>query len=134
MIETNQIKTNRQNCLTITCGWVLALVLATSAIGLLTAPAAHAQSTSGSITGHAPAGDTIIVKGSGGVRRNAKVKENGRYAVRGLPLGAYSVILLKDGNEMDAQSGVRLRPGGSLRVDFDCKDNNCAKHDKSGSS
>ncbi len=106
---------------------LLALVLlAATVIGTAVPAVSHAQATSGSIVGHAPAGDTILIEGAGGVKRKTKVKENGRYAVRALPLGMYMVTLLKNGDVRGTRYGVQLRPGGTGRVNFACKNDHCS--------
>lgn len=89
--------------------------------------AAHAQSTSASIVGHAPAGDTIVVKSAAGTHRSTKVKDNGRYAIRALPVGVYTVELFKNGEEYDTRYNIGLRVGASFKVDFPCKNDHCAK-------
>ncbi|MGB8636077.1 MAG: carboxypeptidase-like regulatory domain-containing protein [Rhodanobacteraceae bacterium] len=108
------------------------MMLAAGVLGLAAPIMSRAQATSGSIVGHAPAGDIILIEGRGGMRRKTKVKDNGRYAVRALPLGVYMVTLIKDGNTMGTRFGVQLRPGASYKVDFPCKNDHCAKTDTSG--
>ena len=97
------------------------------AVAAVSSPVAQAQSTSGSIVGDALAGDIVVVKSSAGDKRKATVKNNGHYTIRALPLGVYTVVLMKDGEEYDTHYNVRLRPGGSARVDFPCKNDHCAK-------
>ena len=59
----------------------------------------HAQSTTGSINGSVPAGDnqSIVVESGSGIRREVPVDARGRYAVSQLPLGSYTVTLMRDG-------------------------------------
>lgn len=133
MNERRQISVVRRNGFAHARSSLLALmVLAAGAIGAAAPAVSHAQATNGSIVGHAPAGDSIVIEGGGGTRRKTTVKKNGRFAVRALPLGVYMVTLLKDGEPVGTRYGVQLRPGGSYTVNFACKDDHCAKHGKSG--
>ncbi|KJV31335.1 TonB-dependent receptor [Luteibacter yeojuensis] len=89
--------------------------------GLATAPAAFAQSTTGNISGTVPAGanQTIVVEGSTGVRREVQPDPRGKYSASNLPLGSYTVTLLRDGTAVDTRKNVGLRVGQSTDVSFD---------------
>lgn len=87
---------------------------------------AHAQSTSAMIHGQAPAGDTIVAKSTSGFRRHTTVKANGRYILRHLPLGVYSVTL-KDGDKtIDMYHRVPLTVSRGVLVNFACPHDKCA--------
>ena len=94
-----------------------ALTLAT-AVGL--APAALAQSTTGSIAGQVAdaAGASVTVENANGLRREVPVDANGRYAISQLPLGSYTVELRKNGKVLDQKDNVTLRVGSSTHVSF----------------
>ena len=76
------------------------LVVATFAacLGSMTPNFAQAQSTTAMIHGQAPAGDMIVAKSTSGFRRHTTMKPDGKYMLRRLPLGVYSVTL-KDGDK-----------------------------------
>lgn len=71
MNESTQNKIGSLNVTALVRSGVLALVLTAGMIGMSASSASFAQSTSGSIIGHAPAGDTIVVEGAGGTHRHA---------------------------------------------------------------
>jgi outer membrane receptor for ferrienterochelin and colicin len=79
-----------------------------------------AQSTTGSIFGQAPvaSGETVQVKSSTGISRVVNVDSRGRYSASELPLGTYTVVLLRDGKAIDTRSDVGLRVGGGTEVSF----------------
>ena len=127
-----QIKTGHRSQAAVAQRGLLALMLAAGVIGTGVPAISHAQATNGSIVGHAPAGDRVVVQGAGGVERGTTVKNNGNYALRGLPLGVYTVTLFQNDNELDARYDIRLRPGGHYKVDFSCDNNDCTKQAKAG--
>lgn len=92
----------------------LALALAVGSTG------AMAQSTTGSIFGQAPVatGESVQVKGSTGISREVPVDANGRYAIGSLPLGSYTVSLVKDGAVIDSRTDVSLQVGSGTEVSF----------------
>jgi hypothetical protein len=92
----------------------LALALAVGSAGAL------AQSTSGSIFGQAPvaAGESVQVQSSTGIRRDVPVDANGRYAIGSLPLGSYTVSLMKNGAVVDSRTDVNLKVGSGTEVSF----------------
>lgn len=81
--------------------------------------AAFAQSTSGQIFGHASteAGQTVQVTGQTGATRTVSVAADGSYSLRGLPVGNYTVSLLKDGATITTRK-VSVSPGAASEVDF----------------
>ncbi|MEN5207118.1 TonB-dependent receptor plug domain-containing protein [Stenotrophomonas terrae] len=65
---------------------------------------AHAQSTSGAISGSAEVGSTIVIESTSGLSRSVVVDANGRYSVSSLPVGAYTVKQIKDGATVGTRS------------------------------
>lgn len=96
---------------------VLALALVA---GIGFAGSALGQATTGSIFGQAPMATdaTIVIKNSSGLVRQATVDAQGRYALDALPLGTYTVTLLRDGQVIDTRSNVTLRVGAGTEVSF----------------
>ncbi|TCV92436.1 TonB-dependent receptor-like protein [Luteibacter rhizovicinus] len=90
------------------------------AMGLGLTGGAFAQSTTGTITGQAPAaaGETVQVTGSTGVTREVPVDASGRYRVGNLPLGTYTVNVMKGGAVVDSRKNVSLTVGTSSEVSF----------------
>lgn len=89
----------------------------TVALGLCFAGAVHAQSTTGSVTGTAAAGDTITVVSETGFSRTVAVGKDGKYALPNLPVGNYTVTDKKG----DAVVGTRdalVRVGAAVDVSF----------------
>ncbi|WP_199099627.1 TonB-dependent receptor [Dyella sp. ASV21] len=94
-----------------------ALALAVAAGVTLVSPVA-AQSSTGSIFGTAPTGDTVLIQSDSGVTREVAVDANGRYSAGSLPLGSYKVSLKKDGTILDTRSNVALTVGAGTQVSF----------------
>lgn len=61
------------------------------ALGLMSTSAIHAQSTTGSITGSAPAGSTIVISNNSGLSRTVTADSQGRFSAGSLPVGSYMV-------------------------------------------
>lgn len=95
----------------------LALAICTCLAG---ASAVHAQSTTGGLNGSVPAGDnqSIVIESGSGFRREVPVDARGRYAVSQLPLGTYTVSLVRDGATVDTRKNIDLRVGTSTDVSF----------------
>ena len=96
---------------------VLALALFA---GLAVSTGAIGQATTGSIFGQAPvaSGETVSVSNAAGLTRSVTVGAQGRYTFDNLPLGTYTVTLMKDGATVDSRSNVTLRVGGGTEVSF----------------
>jgi len=95
--------------------------LTLTAIAAAIAPmAAVAQSTTGTIFGQAPAeeGDTVSIVSDTGLNREVQVDARGRYSASQLPLGSYTVTLRRDGKTLDTRSGIALRVGAGIEVNF----------------
>lgn len=88
---------------------------------------ASAQSTGGQIFGQGPAGATVSVHSNSGAHRHVTIKDDGRYTIRSLPLGTYSVSLEKDGKDVDTRRNIPLSVGRGAEVDFACPQDQCAK-------
>ena len=95
----------------------LALAICTCLAGV---SAVQAQSTTGGINGSVPAGgnQSIVIESGSGFRREIAVDARGRYAVSQLPLGTYTVSLVRDGTTVDTRKDVALRVGASTDVSF----------------
>lgn len=92
----------------------LAVVLA-SLVGT-----AAAQSTTGSLYGSAPAaaGATITVQSASGLKRTVAIDADGRYSLGSLPVGTYTVTLVRDGQIVEKRENVLLKVGGGTEVSF----------------
>ncbi|URX63561.1 TonB-dependent receptor [Luteibacter anthropi] len=90
------------------------------AVGLGGTGAALAQSTTGSIFGTVPsaAGGTVQITGSTGVSREVPVDAQGRYRAGNLPLGTYTVNLMKDGQVVDSRKNISLTVNAGSEVSF----------------
>lgn len=102
-----------------------ALVAGLAAAGMLPTPAG-AQSTTGHIFGHAPAGETVIAQSRNGLHRHVTVDAAGRFSLRSLPLSVYTVSLEKDGKAVDTRHNIPLTAAGGAEVDFACPNDHCA--------
>ena len=94
----------------IVCAAAIALAVAWSG------PAA-AQSSSGAIVGRAAPGTVVVLHNEGsGMHREVTVKKNGRYELRNLPTGVYSLVL----RGADGRDGepflVTVRVGTATRI------------------
>lgn len=86
-------------------------------LGLSMATTALAQSPNAALMGEAEPGSTAIIQNMAtGFTREVKVKENGRYALRSLPTGTFSVIIRKPDGSLEAPRVVTLRVGSTARV------------------
>lgn|SRR5574337_248450 len=88
----------------------------------------NAQSTAGRIFGTAPAGYSVSAQANGNAtRREVKVRSNGRYAIRGLPVGTYTVTLTEDGHAVMEHLNVPVTAARGSEVKFDCAPDRCAE-------
>lgn len=78
----------------------------------------HAQSTTGTLTGEAPAGGTILIESDTGLVREVTVDERGRYLIQQLPLGTYKITLKRDGQVVDSRADVVLTVNSNTDVSF----------------
>ncbi|HTH69241.1 MAG TPA: carboxypeptidase regulatory-like domain-containing protein, partial [Rhodanobacter sp.] len=98
----------------------LAAAITLGLYGAVAPAPVHAQATTGSIFGQAPAGsgESVLVRSNSGVSRQVAVDANGRYTVDSLPLGDYTVTLQRDGQAIDSRSHVTMRVGAGTEVSF----------------
>lgn len=93
---------------------------AVAAFGMAGSAAVHAQATVGRVFGTAPAGSTVLAKSTtSGTQRQVKVDEKGRYTIRQLPIGIYTVILSENGQPVAKHLKVPVVVGRGIKVDFD---------------
>lgn len=78
---------------------------------------AFAQATTGNIVGEARVGDTIhIINPDTGLKREMKIKKDGKYQARNLQAGNYQVITVHADGSIDAAQQLNVRPGASTRA------------------
>ena len=91
------------------------LALASS---LLFAGAALAQSAVAHISGKGTPGDTVLIQNvDTGFKREVAVKDNGRYQLRNLPVGTFSVTVKHKDGTSETPKQVELRVGVTARVE-----------------
>jgi outer membrane receptor for ferrienterochelin and colicin len=88
------------------------------AIGLGFTGAAVGQSTSGTIFGSAPAGQTVTVTSTSGVTRTVTADTSGRYSASHLPVGTYTVTLNNGSETVSTRNNVTIAVGAGTQVDF----------------
>ena len=90
------------------------------AVGLGLTGGAHAQSTTGSLNGQAPAAadETVMIVGDTGFTREVPVDASGRFRISNLPVGLYQVSLKQGGNVVDTRKDVSLTVGAGTTVNF----------------
>jgi hypothetical protein len=104
----------------------LALAAAIGICGGAGSAAVHAQATAGDVFGKAPAGHTVDARSATyGVHREAHVDAKGRYAIRSLPIGIYTVTLKQNGQPVAKHLNVPVVVGRGIEVDFDCAKGQC---------
>ena len=87
------------------------------AFGLAAAGFAAAQSPTANIAGQGKPGDIAVIQNvDTGFSRDVKVKDNGRYQLRNLPTGTFSITLKHADGTADAPKLVSLRVGSTARV------------------
>src|SRR3546814_3847182 len=86
-------------------------------IGLGLLSTAQAQSSSGNIIGSAVAGETIVVRGDEtGFHREVEIKEDGKFTIRRIPTGTYTVVRLRADGTADTAPTVVVQIGSTARV------------------
>ncbi|SEI91137.1 carboxypeptidase-like regulatory domain-containing protein [Frateuria terrea] len=97
-----------------------ALAVALAVCGLAGTSAVYAQSTSGEVFGKAPAGDSVLAKSmTNGSQREVQVDAKGRYMIKSLPVGVYSVTLSENGQPVAKHLNVPVVVGRGIQVNFD---------------
>jgi hypothetical protein len=97
---------------------VLVLAIGSSmALGL--AGTAWGQATSGTIYGSVPLGanETVQITSTAGYSQTFNAGASGKYSVT-LPVGTYTVSLLRDGKVVESRSGVSPAAAGAVAVNF----------------
>jgi hypothetical protein len=92
-----------------------------TALGLLLAStAAYGQSTTSSIFGRVPvqAGESVTVSNGSGLTRTVGIDSQGRYNANQLPVGTYTVSLMRGGQVIQQRSNVLLKVGVGSEVSF----------------
>ena len=113
MSQLHSIKTG-----SIRRGFVTAAAVAL--FGMAGSAAVHAQATAGEVFGNAPAGSTVLAKSTTtGTQREVQADEKGRYAIRALPIGVYTVTLSENGQPVAKHVNVPVVVGRGIKVDFD---------------
>ena len=103
------------------CGVLLKRRCLVMAIGsLLISAGAHAQSTTSSIFGRVPVqpGETVVIRNSTGLTHTVNVDSEGRYNAPQLPIGTYSVSLMRDGKVVQTRDSVVLQVGVGAEISF----------------
>ena len=97
-----------------------ALAVALAVCGLAGSSAVYAQATAGEVFGKAPAGDTVTAKSTtNGTQREVQVDAKGRYSIRALPIGVYTVTLSENGQPVAKHLNVPVVVGRGILVNFD---------------
>ena len=93
-------------------------IIVALAFGLaFTATGAIAQHSSGNIIGEAVAGDTVVIHGpDNGFHREMEIKEDGKYQVRRVPTGDYTVSVKHADGTLSPPKMVSVRVGSTARV------------------
>jgi hypothetical protein len=91
--------------------------VAVAAIALAVSGAAMAQSSVAAIQGQALSTDTIVIQNMDtGFTKEVKPKANGRYQLRNLPTGTFSVVVRHADGTMEPARVLTLRVGQTGRV------------------
>jgi hypothetical protein len=97
-----------------------ALAAAVAAFGMAGSAAVYAQATAGKVFGYAPAGATVQAKSTtNGAQREVTVDEKGRYAIRELPVGVYTVTMSENGQPVARHLNVPVIVGRGVQVNFE---------------
>ena len=90
------------------------------AVGLALSPGAPAQSTTGNIFGQVATGtgDSVLIRSSTGISRQVPLDARGRYSATQLPIGTYTVVLQRNGQDVDTRDNVTVRVGAGTDISF----------------
>jgi hypothetical protein len=107
-------------------GWNLALAIVIGACVAAGSTAVDAQSTTGMVFGKAPTGYAVAARSdTTGAARTVHVDSHGRYSIRELPVGVYSLTLKDSGHAVAKHLNVPVVVGRGIQVDFDCAKIQC---------
>lgn len=100
----------------------VALAFGMAAVGGWVAPAAYAQSnTTGTIYGSvsSPAGIEVVAENTAtGVKRSVKPDASGRYSFASLPVGTYTVTMLRNGSTVEKRENVDVLISQGTEISF----------------
>jgi len=87
---------------------------------LLMAAGLHAQSTTGSIYGQVPVEKdlSVVVRSDSGLTREVGIDSQGRYNATQLPVGTYTVTLMRSGTAVQTHDHVTVNVGLGVNVSF----------------
>lgn len=109
-------------------GRSLLLALVVGGFAMTGASVVNAQATAGKVFGKAPMGYAVAARSTTtGAHRQVKVDSNGRYSIRELPVGNYTVTLKEDGHAVMKHLNVPVIVGRGSEVDFDCAPGQCSE-------
>ena len=81
------------------------------------AGAAQAQTTAGNIGGEAKAGETVVINSPAtGFHREIEIEEDGKYKVRHVPAGDYTVVTIKADGTVVSSKTITVQGGRTSRV------------------
>ena len=84
---------------------------------LFMAAAASAQSTTAAIQGRAAAGDVVLIENAAtGFSREVKPNEDGKYQLRNLSPGTFSVTVKHPDGSLGKPALVTVKVGSTVRV------------------
>src|SRR5690606_942453 len=96
-----------------------ALCIALGACLSTMAPVALAQSATGGVAGRATVGDQIVVtREATGLTRSATVGADGSYRLSQLPVGDYTVEVIRDGQRLGEPVNVSVPLGGTATLNL----------------
>lgn len=91
--------------------------LACTVLGATLATSAIAQSSSGNIVGEGVAGDTVVIQGpDNGFHREMELKEDGKYQIRRVPLGDYTVVVKHADGTFKTPQTITVKIGSTARA------------------
>jgi len=76
-----------------------------------------AQTTAGNISGDAKAGQTVVINGPDtGFHREIQVEKDGKFKLRHVPSGDYTVVTMNDDGTVASSRSVKVQGGRTSRV------------------
>ena len=98
----------------------LSVAFGAAMVSLTPIDIAYAQSNAtGTLFGNAAAGSTLVLTNKeSGFKRSVNLDNSGRFSLGALPVGNYSVQVIKDGKVINSNPDVDVRIGQSSEVSF----------------